>query len=465
MLKLETSEANTFLKYSQLALPRHTSYPIVPMWNRKFDWEAAKQSLKDMSPEQGAGLYIHVPYCHQLCYYCGCSKKIVNLQQQNDPRPEFMSALKAELLGVSKMLQGRKLLSVHLGGGTPTFLSPDSLRELKTFLDEHFHLADDVEIAVELDPRSASLNHLDALKEIGVNRCSLGVQDFNPQVQKAVNRIQPFELVKDFTQQIRSRELGKINFDLIYGLPHQDLSSMKKTLEKVLFLAPDRIAFYRLAVIPEIFKWQKSFSKKDMPDGLSSVELMLEAIETFGRHNYEFVGLDHFAKKTDPLAEAVRTGHICRNFQGMSTRRNMPIIGVGPTAISSFNHGFYQNQKDIKQWMESAQSGTDLINNSHRFDRDDLIRKRLLQDLYGLGTMDLASPFANSYTDWQAYFAKELRDLASLSKEGIVIQDGSQVTLTAPLGRLLARTVASVMDSYLPENSWRKGMTNLSKVG
>ena len=453
-MRLTQKEAETFLHFSDLALPRHTSYPIVPKWNQKGVPGLTKK-------EDEIGLYIHIPYCHKLCYYCGCSKTIVDLKK-NDPRPVFLKALFAELYAAKNRLKEKKIVSIHFGGGTPTFLSPDDIIKLGSFLKEHFSIEKSCEIAMELDPRSTNAMHLDALKEIGVNRTSIGVQDFDAKVQKAVNRIQPYEMVAKFVKDIRERNLGTISFDLIYGLPYQTVTSMQKTLKKVHTLGPDRVAFYRLAMIPELFRWQKSFTKKDLPSGLFSANLMLEAMRSFGESGYEYIGLDHFAKKDDALSKAKKSGDVCRNFQGTTTKRHLPIIGFGPTAISNNQKGYAQNTKDTRKWLQAAMAGKNLIEKSHLFGADDIMRKNLLQDLYGSSTMDLEKARGG---DWQDYFKRELSALKSLKDQGVIEINGPKITLTEPLGRLLARSVASVMDAYLPKDAWQKGLSMLSKVG
>jgi oxygen-independent coproporphyrinogen-3 oxidase len=355
---------------------------------------------------------------------------------------------------------------IHLGGGSPTFLSPGQLYCLWDILIRHFAIADDAEIAIEVDPRITTLEHLRTLHDLGFDRVSLGIQEFDPVVQRAVNRLQPYEQVERTVGWCRALGFTSINFDLIYGLPFQTLKSIADTLEKTVRLAPDRIAFYRLAVIPEMFRWQKTFSPQDLPTGDLSLELNLMGINRFLDAGYEFIGLDHFAKPGEALSQARQQGALRRNFQGMTTGKDLDVLGLGPSAISQLDDAFAQNHKDRMEWHCSLTDGL-ATERGLRLSEDDRLRRELMQQLYGYGRIDkrgLESRFRIVFDD---YFAKERHDLLELIDEGLVQEDADTIRLTVPLGRLLVRVAAAIFDSYLPPQAFREGLSasQASKVG
>ena len=302
--RLTDAERRTYRRYAGLALPRHTSYPIAPAWTTAFGPDGLRDELRRSAAEgRPLSIYVHVPFCERLCYYCACTKEIVPAakRERHDPSDALLAGLECEA-GRFGALLGAEVRQVHLGGGSPTFLPPEGLRRLWAILAGRFAIAPDAEIAVEIDPRITTREHLETLRELGFNRVSLGVQDFDPRVQKAVNREQSFELVERVVLWCRQFGFASVNFDLIYALPFQTLEGMAETLEKTLALAPDRIAFYRLAVIPEIFRWQNVFRPADLPSGDLPLELNLLGINRLLAAGYEFIGLDHFAKPDEELA-------------------------------------------------------------------------------------------------------------------------------------------------------------------
>jgi oxygen-independent coproporphyrinogen-3 oxidase len=466
--RLTDAQRQTYRRYAGLALPRHTSYPIAPAWTPDYGPDDLRDELADSAAEdRPLSLYVHIPFCERLCYYCACTKEIISAakRRQNDPTDDLLAGLHLEAGRFAAYLRA-EVRQVHLGGGSPTFLAPADLYRLWDSLAGRFAIAPGAEIAVEIDPRITTREHLQTLRALGFNRVSLGIQDFDPHVQKAVNRVQPFELVERVVGWCRDLGFGSVNFDLIYALPFQTLDGMADTVEKTLALAPDRIAFYRLAVIPEIFRWQNVFRPADLPSGDLPLELNLLAINRFLEAGYEFIGLDHFAKPDEELARARRDGSLRRTFQGMTTGKELDVIGLGPSAISQLGGAFAQNHKTSADWRAAV--ATDFATERGlRLSDDDRVRRELMQQLYGHGVVDKRSLQERFGIDFDDYFADELSRLAVLIDEGIAEADGEAVRLTEPLGRLLVRVVAAVFDRYLPPTAFHEGLAPQmsSKVG
>jgi oxygen-independent coproporphyrinogen-3 oxidase len=466
LYQLSEAQRAIYRRYAGLALPRHTSYPIATAWTTGYgpaDFQADLERLGG----QPLSVYVHVPFCERLCYYCACTREIVPAARRrlHDPGDEFLQGLEREIEHGAAVCQG-EVRQVHLGGGTPTFLRPAQLRRLWEVLTERFTIAADAEIAVEIDPRATTREHLQTLRGLGCNRVSLGVQDFAAVVQVAVNRVQPFELVQRCVDWCRSLGFTSINFDLIYGLPFQTLDSMADTLDKTIALAPDRIAFYRLAVIPDMFRWQNVFRPADLPAGDLPLELNLLAINRFLEAGYEFIGLDHFAHPREALAQARRDGTLRRNFQGMTTGKDLAVLGLGPSAISQLDDAFAQNYKATADWTRAV-SHSLATERGLRLDADDRLRRELLQQLYGQGCIDKSALEERFGIRFDSYFADEQTRLRELIDQGLVKAEERLLRLSSPLGRLLVRVVAAVFDRYLPASAFREGMPahQASRVG
>ncbi|MBI1832619.1 MAG: oxygen-independent coproporphyrinogen III oxidase [Planctomycetes bacterium] len=466
---LTGAERAIYRRYAGLALPRHTSYPIAPAWRGDYTAGDFRTALSESAQRRRPlSLYVHVPFCERLCYYCACTKEIVPASKKlaTDPGRSFLVGLETEAARLGEIVGMSPVDQVHLGGGSPTFLRPEQLRRLWQTLTAHFTIAPNAEIAVEIDPRIPTFEHLSALRELGFNRVSLGIQDFTATVQRAVNRMQSVETVERVVSWCRELGFASINFDLIYGLPFQTLESMGETLEQTIALAPDRIAFYRLAVIPEIFRWQNVFHAEDLPAGDPPLELNLLAIQRFQDAGYEFIGLDHFARPTEALARAWREQSLHRNFQGMTTGKELDVVGLGPSAISQLDSAFAQNHKMSADWQAALERGL-ATERGLRLSVDDRLRRELMQQLYGYGIIRKASLEQRFHVAFDSYFAGELDGLRSLIDEGLVEMDDNDIRLTDPLGRLLVRVVAAVFDAYLPAGTFRSGLAEhlSSKVG
>ncbi len=464
----ETQRA-TYRRYASLALPRHTSYPVVPVWRPDFGPEALRAALRRSREEdRPRGLYVHIPFCERLCYYCACTKEIVPAARRraSDPAETLLAGLAVEAQRLADVVGGGCVEQVHLGGGSPTFLTSDQLERLWKVLGRHFQVAADAECAVEIDPRITTREHLQTLRGLGFNRVSLGIQDFAPRVQQAVNRVQSFEVVERCVSLARELGFASVNFDLLYGLPFQTLDSMADTLEKTLLLQPDRIAFYRLAVIPEIFRWQNVFHPEDLPAGDLPLDLNLLALERLQAGGYEFIGLDHFARPDEALARARREGTLQRNFQGMTTGKGLDLLGLGPSAISQLEDAYAQNRKTTAEWRQAVQKDL-ATERGMALSADDRLRRELMQQLYGHGRIDCRSLEARFGITFDEYFVDELERLSVLVEDGLVRRDADAIELTEPLGRLLVRVAAAVFDRYLPADAFREGLpaTLASRVG
>lgn len=465
---LSENELKSYKKYSSLNLPRHTSYPAVPFW-QEYQGDQTLKKLLDVVEEKKRkiSLYIHVPFCSSLCLYCGCTKEIYdNIRlSKHDPRQAYVDHLLKELKIYSEKFASNSLVQIHFGGGTPTFLEPQQLLSIDEFIKQNFNLSKEAEYAVEIDPRVTSLEHLDTLAAMGVNRISLGIQDFDDKVQTAVNRVQPYEQVAAFVKECRARKFS-INFDLIYGLPFQTQSSIATTLNLVLDLDPDRIAFFRLALIPSMFKWQKSFSEQDLPSEDELLAINLYAINQLTDHAYSFIGLDHFAKNYDPLYSAWIKESLRRNFQGMTTGDKLNIIGVGPSAISQLEDGYLQNSKETKSWIEGLAEGNLPIIREFEMQTDDHIRREVIENLYTCGHVDkimFKSRWGHNFDD---YFSSSKKELDKMELDGLIENESDSLFLTRVLGRLLVRAVASLFDRYYMDTfSQGKESPSFSRLG
>jgi oxygen-independent coproporphyrinogen-3 oxidase len=466
---LTEAERQTYRRYAALALPRHTSYPIAPAWRDDYGPSELRADLRQSAGEaRPLSVYVHVPFCERLCYYCACTKEIVPAarRRHHDPGSGLLAGLEAEARRFAGLVGGGEVRQVHLGGGSPTFLAPEELRRLGGLLRRHFAVAPGAEAAVEIDPRVTTQEHLRTLRELGFNRVSLGIQDFDLTVQRAVNRWQPFEVVERVVEECRALGFPSINFDLIYGLPFQTAETMAHTLERTVALAPDRIAFYRLAVIPDIFRWQNVFRPEDLPSADLALVLNLMAINRFTEAGYEFIGLDHFARPDEGLARAAREGSLHRTFQGMTTGKGLDVLGLGPSAISQLDAAYAQNRKGVEDWRNAV--AADLATERGlRLGDDDRLRRELMQQLYGRGVIDKRALEARFGVAFDEHFADELRRLEGLVDQGIVRAEAGAVRLTEPLGRLLVRVVAAVFDRYLPADAFREGLSPAlaSRVG
>lgn len=431
--------------------PRYTSYPTADRFVEAFGEEEYVLALEQRrqgtaSQSSPLSLYIHIPFCESLCYYCACNKIITKHPERADV---YMRYLSREVeLHTAHCGTGQVVSQLHLGGGTPTFLSDDGLRDLMAMLRRNFSFAPGGEYSIEVDPRTVDAGRLAVLAELGFNRLSFGVQDFDAEVQKAVNRIQPAEQV--FALVASARELGfeSVNVDLIYGLPKQTPESFDRTLAQVCELRPDRIALYAYAHLPERFKPQRRIITPDLPGAGAKVAMLSRSLDAFNAAGYVYVGMDHFALPEDSLAIAKRQGRLHRNFQGYSTQPDCDLIALGVSAIGRVGATYSQNAKTLDEYYDLLNQGRLPIVRGLALTRDDVVRRAVIMALMCQGEL-LFEPLEQAWLiDFKTYFAAELERLHEMQEQGLVHfgDDGVQVT---PMGWYFVRGIALVFDRYL----------------
>ncbi|HEY5654385.1 MAG TPA: oxygen-independent coproporphyrinogen III oxidase, partial [Woeseiaceae bacterium] len=397
-------------------------------------------------------VYVHIPFCQTLCYYCGCTKIVTRNQQRVT---DYLGSLYREIeLQAALFDKDRVVEQLHFGGGTPTYLAEDQLREVMRRLSANFDLqkTPDREFSIEIDPRTVDLNAIDTLAELGFNRLSMGIQDFDPQVQKAVNRIQSEESVRELTEKSRAAGFESISFDLIYGLPGQTVESFSRTLDTVIDLAPDRIAVYNYAHLPQRFKGQRMIKSEEIPSPDVKLDILNSSISKLIDARYEYIGMDHFALPDDELAVAQRTGELQRNFQGYSTHRSCDLIGLGISSISHIGDSFSQNVVGTASYAEILAQGKLPIQRGLVLNDDDRLRGAVIQQMMCFGYIDFDYFSQKFNIDFTEYFAAELQRLKPLEEDNLITTNTRRVDITTR-GRLLLRTVARVFDIYSGDQS------------
>jgi oxygen-independent coproporphyrinogen III oxidase len=434
--------------------PRYTSYPTALALNSGFDPALINPAIRQ-SPAN-LSLYLHIPFCHKLCYYCGCNKVVTRHQHKADI---YLEALAQEMALYQPLMQHKTINQLHLGGGTPTFLTEQQLSHLMALLQQHFTIDSDAEISIEIDPRSCSDNKLNHLRTLGFNRVSFGVQDLDEKVQIAINRVQDTDLIRH--QVALSRELGfsSINLDLIYGLPYQQPASFAATIEEVIRLNPDRISLFNYAHLPERFAAQHKIASSSLPDAPLKLELMQLAINRFVANGYQFIGMDHFARPDDTLAKAQRAGKLQRNFQGYTTAGQDALIGLGVSSISQVNGVIWQNSKDLAGFYAAINAGNMPVERGFSLNVDDKVRSALISQLICHFELDIAAFCQTWQLDsfWQ-YFAAELAQLQPFIEDELVLANERRIKVT-DAGRLWVRSICACFDAYLA-----KGQQRYSKV-
>lgn len=451
------------LQRYDVAGPRYTSYPTADRFVEAFGETDYVQALAQRREGLGVtahplSLYVHIPFCESLCYYCACNKIITKHHERG---AEYLRYLEREVdLNVAHLGQGEVVSQLHLGGGSPTFLSDAELKQLMSMLRRNFNLAPGGEYAVEIDPRTVSRDRLEVLAAQGFNRLSFGVQDFEPAVQKAVHRIQPAEQVFDVVA--ASRELGfeSVNVDLIYGLPIQTPESFERTLAQVVKLHPDRIALYAYAHLPERFKPQRRIHAHDLPPAASKLLMFSSAMHILMTAGYVYVGMDHFALPTDALAIAKRQGRLHRNFQGYSTQPDCDLIALGVSSIGRVGATFSQNVKTLDEYYDLLNQGRLPVTRGMALSRDDVVRRSVIMALMCQGRVLYESVELSHLVDFKHYFSLELQSLAVMQDQGLVVLDDAGIHVTE-LGWFFVRGVAMVFDRYLQAD---KNRSRFSKI-
>ncbi len=434
-------------KYS-IPGPRYTSYPPATMFTADFAGLQLDEAVSDDN-RAGAGplsLYFHLPFCESRCWFCGCNTIIT---RRRDSACEYLADLEREVkLTAVRMDGARPVTQVHLGGGTPTFFPPDDLRRLGALIRQYFHLSPDCEFSVEIDPRRFTLDHVDALREIGANRASLGVQDTNPSVQLAIHRIQPHDLNETAFDWLRSAGFESLNVDLIYGLPFQTPQSFAHTIDDVLGLNPDRLSVFSYAHVPWIKPAQRIFDdRKQLPGAEEKLAMFAVAHEKLAAAGYIDIGLDHFARPDDSIAVAQRAGTLHRNFQGYSTQSGASLYGFGISSISSTPDSYRQNCKTLPEWRAALDAGRLPVERGLRLTAEDRRRRTIIMRLMCDRRLDYAALSRAIGVDFETEYRGELRSLEDLQADGLVapVAGGWEVT---PLGVPLLRVIAMRFDAH-----------------
>jgi len=448
-------------KYDK-AGPRYTSYPTAPMFHAGIGSADYEATLRRVAADDAPlSLYIHIPFCNTVCYYCGCNKIVT--KQYHRAAPYLDLLLKeidhvADVMGNSK----RPVTQLHFGGGTPTFMSNDQMRTIMTRLRERFNFVakDEGEFSIEIDPRECDEDTVRVLEEIGLNRMSMGVQDFDPIVQKAVNRIQSREETLRVLNEARAHGFESMNIDLMYGLPHQSVDTFNATLDTIIEFSPDRIALFNYAHLPHMFMPQRRIDEAAIPSPQEKLNILEHSINKLLAAGYVFIGMDHFAKPDDELTIAQQEGKLYRNFQGYSTQADCDLIGFGVTSIGYVGGGFFQNRKDMDAYAESVESGEFPVFRGYILSDEDHLRRQVIMRLM----CDFALDYARFETvfgiNFREHFADGLSDLKEMASDNLVdLRDDGLTVL--PAGRLLIRNVAMVFDEYLQK---KKEGTSFSKV-
>jgi oxygen-independent coproporphyrinogen-3 oxidase len=455
-------EGETFLRYAGLSLPRHVAYPMPTWWHPLDPAGAAAVRGLGRGPRD-LSLYLHLPFCEALCTYCACNKTILRREvSAGQTRVErYLAALTTELEWRARDVgAGRIVRQLHWGGGTPTYLDLDQIERLHRRTKELFQIAPDAEVSIEVDPRVTSRAQLELLRELGFNRVSMGVQDFDAKVQEHVRRVQPYTQVEALVHDAREVGFESVNFDLIYGLPYQTRATVAETLERALELRPDRVAYYHYAAIPDKVAAQRGLDHHACPSSLEKLHVFLDGVAAFEAAGYEFIGLDHFARPEEGLARAKREGTLTRNFQGMTTGAPLDLVGVGCSSISVFpGRAFLQNEHVHDAYAESIEAGREPARRGLVLSADDAERQALLTRLYGDARIDARQhEAAFPGRPFRERFAVELAKLRELEHDGLVeLESDGSVALTWPLGRVLMRNVAAIFDAHLEPDAYKAG--------
>ena len=432
--------------------PRYTSYPTAPQFHQAFAVDDYQQAAarSNQAPAKQLSVYIHIPFCQSLCYYCACNKIIT---QKTHRAIEYLDYLKREIAMQAALFdKSRKLTQIHLGGGTPTYLSSEQLQDLMDCLRQHFNFdeSDEHEFSIEVDPRTISRERIAELRGLGFNRLSFGVQDFDAQVQAAVNRLQSEQQIYDLVAAAREAHFKSVSVDLIYGLPLQTVASFDTTLSKIIALRPDRIAAYSYAHLPELVRAQRLIRREDMPPPERKMELLELTIQRLTAAGYVYIGMDHFALPQDELSRARERGSLQRNFQGYSTHADCDLIGLGVSSIGKVGDSYSQSVKELSQYYARIDQGLLPVHRGYRLSADDVLRREVISALMCQGRVDFAATEARHGIRFREYFAESLTRLEEHLADGLVrIEDGALLLL--PQGQLMLRSVAMAFDAYLGE--------------
>ena len=432
--------------------PRYTSYPTAPEWSEAFgasDFERALKQSNEETPVRPLSIYMHIPFCDRLCLFCGCN---VVINQNHAVAVPYLKNLEWEIKEVAQKLdKSRPVVQFHWGGGTPTYLTAAQLEHLFLYTKEFFVFAPDAEIGVEIDPRVTREDQLVTLRRLGFNRISMGIQDFNPDVQKIVRRIQPYQQTKAVFETCRSLGFESINIDLIYGLPLQTPESFLDSVERVIEMGADRVAMFSYAHVPWLKKQQRAIARY-IPQGMAKFQIFRAGIERFTRAGYVYIGMDHFARPDDELCLAQRNRTLHRNFQGYTTKAGADLLGIGVSSISSVGRIYAQNHRTIEQYAAAVKNQVIPTMRGLRLEQDDLIRRAVISKLLCHCVLDKSEVESEFGIRFEDYFAEEINRMQLLEKDGLVILTPERILVTQ-LGRIFLRNVGMVFDKYLRKPS------------
>lgn len=453
MNKHQISVDLPLLKKYDRSGPRYTSYPTAPYFHQGIGAAHYQQHLEQdeaAAAQQDISLYVHLPFCDTLCYFCGCNMMVTQSRQKVE---QYLDYLEKEMQLLSAHLQPeRKVAQLHWGGGTPTHLTPEQIRRLGTLLHTYFDFREDAEVGVEIDPRELTREHMEALKAMGFNRCSMGVQDFQPEVQVAVNRIQPEAITRQAIAWARALGFTSINIDLMYGLPFQTRETFAATLDTVLTLQPDRLAVFNYAHLPQMFKHQRMIQDDWLLAPEEKLEILKLSIETLTAADYIYIGMDHFARPDNELAHAIEQGTLYRNFQGYSTHAGLNLIAMGMSSISMLSSLYVQNHKTLGDYYQALDAGALPILRGVELTADDRLRRAVIVELMCNFVLHKA-PIEEKYgIDFDTYFADALSQLHPFAADDLIHLEEDKLVVTTA-GRLLIRNIVMNFDAYLQKKS------------
>jgi len=438
--------SEAFLAKYNTAGPRYTSYPTAPAWKDDFGPSDLEHAYGEAEAAgRPLSLYMHLPYCESLCLFCACN---VVITKDHSVVPPYLATLEQEIERVARHVsRKRPVVQFHWGGGTPTYLTPPQMEQLFGYARERFTFAADAEIGIEVDPRVTSREHLETLRRLGFNRLSMGIQDFHPEVQQAIHRVQPYEATRDMIAHARALGFDSINVDLIYGLPYQNADRFRATVAQVLTLAPDRVAMFSYAHVPWLKKQQGAF-QTHLPEGMEKFRIFCAGLQTFLDAGYLYIGMDHFARPGDELAIAQQSRTLHRNFQGYTTKAGADLYGMGVSAISAIGRAYGQNFRDVAGYGAAIKRGGLATMRGYHLNNDDVLRRTVINRLLChtlIRKSEIGREFGIGFDD---YFAAELGHLESFAADGLVQLNLDEISVTW-LGRIFIRNIAMVFDAYL----------------
>ncbi|QOL26178.1 oxygen-independent coproporphyrinogen III oxidase [Thalassotalea sp. LPB0316] len=424
--------------------PRYTSYPTALEFDESFDETELIKAIEQSSTDE-LSLYVHIPFCHSLCYYCGCNKIVTRHQDKADI---YLDYLIKEIGHRAPLFKKYHVRQLHLGGGTPSFLTNAQLTRLINVLKQRFDFIEQAELSIEIDPREIEVDKIDELRALGFNRISIGVQDIDSKVQEAINRVQSTEFIGQLIARAKALEFDSVNVDLIYGLPHQNQDTFAKTLAQVKAFDVDRISLFSYAHLPSRFAAQRKLKDEWLPDADAKLNLMRQAIETLTDYGYDFIGMDHFAKPTDELSMAQKLGRLHRNFQGYTTKGECDLLGLGVSSISAIGNSFSQNIKDLTPYYQAIDEREHALEKGIALSKDDLIRGDVIRELMCNLFLDKQAIEAKHNIEFDRYFDQELTSLQTFIDDGLV-DNANTTIMVSPRARLLIRNICMSFDAYM----------------